>query len=146
MAASPIQPASDRDSAPWWAALSRHELKAQQCDECGRLRLPPRELCNACGAPAWTWVSARGTGTVVSWNVTWRTPLADAEVPYVVLLVRLDDQEDLILPGGWAGSQRGDDLRIDLPVRVGFEDVVDDKGGQWSLLRWEAHDDEEMAG
>lgn len=132
-----VAPALDRDSAPWWEALGRHELLVQRCTACGRLRWPARALCGACGAQAWAWAPAKGSGTVASWNVTWRTADPRATVPYVVLLVRLDDQEDLILPGGYDGPPDGTSLRVGLPVRAGFTDLP--RTGEESplaLLTW----------
>lgn len=132
-----VAPVPDRDSTPWWEALGRHELLVQRCDECGRLRWPAREMCGDCGVFSWSWVPARGTGTVASWNVTWRTANPRVQVPYVVLLVRLDDQDNLLLPGGYAGPADGKGLRVGMPVRAGFTDVPPaDGAAPLALLSW----------
>ena len=146
-----ILPTPDRDSAPWWDALGHHELTLQQCDGCGTLRWPPRELCNRCGSLDWKWVAATGRGTVASWIVNHHPFGAGAgarPAPYVVVLVRLEDQDDILIPGGWAGAHDGSDLRVGLPVAAGFEDVdlgdVDDQldtsgeSDRVALLRWGA--------
>ena len=56
-------------------------------------------------------------------------------VPYVVLLVRLDDQSDILMPGSYEGPTDGQDLEVGLPVRVGFVDF-DDGGEGFSLPTW----------
>src|SRR5512132_1768111 len=99
-------PVPDRDSRPWWEALGRHELVLQRCDDCQRLRWPPRAMCGVCGSFAWSWIRSAGRGSVVSWNVTWKAA-PQTPVPYVVLLVRLDDQEDIMVPGGYDGPSDG---------------------------------------
>jgi uncharacterized OB-fold protein len=146
-----VLPTPDRDSAPWWDALGHHELTLQRCDDCGALRWPPRELCNRCGSLNWQWVPATGRGTVASWIVNHHSFGAGAggrPAPYTVVLVRLDDQPDILIPGGWAGAPDGADLSIGLPVVAGFDDVdlgeVDDQldtsgeSDRVALLRWGA--------
>ena len=39
-------PYPDRDSEPYWSALSNGELKLQRCNDCGAFRWPPRAICN----------------------------------------------------------------------------------------------------
>src|SRR3954453_20213001 len=121
-------PARDRDSAPWWDALNKHQLLLQHCEDCAAFRWPPRDLCGRCASLDWLWIPASGTGTVASWNVTWRTAGTDIPVPYVVLLVRLDDQPDILMPGSYDGPSDGRDLGVGLQVQVGFVDL--DDGGQ----------------
>ncbi|MEU6379389.1 zinc ribbon domain-containing protein [Streptomyces sp. NPDC046909] len=134
-----VAPVPDRDSAPWWEALGRHELLLQSCEACSRLRWPARALCGACASADWTWVPAARSGTVATWNVTWRTADPRVPVPYVVVLVRLDDQDDLLLPGFYDGPANGDGLRLGLPVRAGFRDFpcVDGRPPA-ALLSWRA--------
>ncbi|MBN9109404.1 MAG: OB-fold domain-containing protein [Pseudonocardia sp.] len=127
----------DRDSREWWLALRRHELALQTCTDCGRLRWPSRAICNDCGSLEWRWTESRGTGTVVSWTVTHRPPSPQALVPYTVVLVRLDDQDDVFMPGGWNGPADGEGLAIGLHVRVGYQAVVDQHGEDATILRWE---------
>jgi uncharacterized OB-fold protein len=127
-----MAPPADRDSAWWWAQLAAQRLMLQRCAQCGMLRWPPRAMCGVCGAFGTDEVEASGRGQVASWIVTHRAFLPDLRPPYVVLLVRLADQEDLLLPGGWDGPPDGAGLRVGLEVRVGFTDAAPDL----TLLRW----------
>ena len=136
---SPVRPrpAVDRDSADWWAALARHELVLARCDGCGTWRWPPRAICGRCGSLDWAWTAASGRGSVASWIVNRHGFGGAFPLPSTVVLVRLEEQDDLLLPGGWAGSPDGDDLVTGLPVTAGFEDVAADEGGEaMTLLRW----------
>jgi len=134
---SPL-PVLDRDSRPWWEAVARHELNVQACEQCGRLRWPPRAMCGSCGSFSWRWTPASGRGLVASWIVNRHPFFPGMAVPSVVVTVRLGDADDVLIPGGWAGSPDGSGLRVGLPVQVGFaensEGVV--------LLVWGADDTE----
>jgi uncharacterized OB-fold protein len=128
-------PAVDRDSAPWWEAVTRHELAFQRCDRCGAWRWPPRVSCNRCGSFAWAWQPASGRGEVVSWIVNHHAFSRDLAVPYVVVLVRVAEQADILMPGGWAGPPAGSGLRVGLAVEAVYEDVDDvDEGA--TLVQW----------
>jgi uncharacterized protein len=120
-AGSPL-PVFDRDSRPWWEAVAKHELTVQACERCGERRWPPRALCNRCGSFSWRWTDASGRGRVASWIVNRHPFFPGMRVPSVVVMVALDDAEDVLVPGGWAGAPDGSGLRIGLPVQVGFEE------------------------
>jgi uncharacterized protein len=129
-------PPMDLDSTPWWEALGRHELTLQQCEHCNRYRWPARAACNDCGGLDWQWVPACGRGTVESWTATYHAFGPGVEVPFAVVLVRLDDQDDIFVPGYVEGPGDGSELEIGLPVTAGFEDVVAAGGKPLTLLRW----------
>jgi uncharacterized OB-fold protein len=73
----------------------------------------------------WQWVPASGRGTVASWIVNHHTFATAFTAPYVVVLVRLDDQDDILMPGGWAGPADGQGLEVGRAVIAGFEDGPD---------------------
>jgi len=138
------RPHADRDSAEWWAALGRHELVLPRCAACGTWRWPPRAICGRCGSLDWSFAPAAGRGTVASWVVNRHGFGGAFPLPSTVLLVRLAEQDDLLLPGGWSGAADGSDLAMGLPVVAGFEDVPagpepsGTDGGAVTLLTWRA--------
>ncbi|RYE44722.1 MAG: hypothetical protein EOP24_22990 [Hyphomicrobiales bacterium] len=125
----------DRDSASWWQALERQQLQVQQCT-CGALRWAPRALCNECGSFDWEWFKTDGAGTVVTWTATHRAFIPGTVVPFVVVLVRLDAGENLLVPGGWTGDEHGSDLTVGLQVVAEFNssDLTDRDPS--TLIRW----------
>jgi len=126
-------PLADPDSQPWWDALARGELVVQHCAACPRLRWPARAMCNDCGAFEWSWVPACGRGTVASWTVS-HQPESQRSV---VVMVRLDDQDDIFMPGFVDGPADGEGLYVGLPVDVGFDEVVvGTEGWRMTVLRW----------
>ena len=136
-----MKPAPDRDSTPWWAALAEHRLLLQRCSTCAVLRWPARAICNRCGGLDWSWLEATGHGTVASYVVTHRTFSPAHQPPHVVVLARLEDQPDLLLPGGWDGARDGKDLTVGMPIQASYIDV--EPGS--ALLSWRPREKEEQA-
>lgn len=128
------RPMPDRDSAAWWEALAAHRLLLQTCERCAKHRLVPRALCPACGSFDWGWTQAGGEGTIASWTVSHRAYQPERTAPYVVVLVRLTEARELLLPGGWAGRADGSDLAIGMPVRAAYQDLPGEPRA--ALLRW----------
>jgi uncharacterized OB-fold protein len=132
------RPEPDRDSAPWWEAVRRHELLLQRCRGCGARRFPARAVCNRCRSREAEWVPAQGTGRVYSWIVNHQVfmPGMADEVPFPVLLVRLDDGDDIFMYGNLVDADAAD-LKPDLPVAAVFADAGDVTLVQWRPLQSE---------
>ena len=136
-------PLADRDSTPWWAGLAEHELRLQRCHDCGTFGWPPRAVCNRCGSLDWAWVAASGRATVASWIVNHHAFSDAFAVPYVVVLARLDEQDDILVPGAYGGAPDGHGLFVGQSVIVAFDDVAVPEGvDPVSLLRWMPATDE----
>jgi uncharacterized OB-fold protein len=134
---SPRQsPTRDLDSAPWWSGTDARALLVQRCSSCGRLRWPARPICNDCHAFAFEWVAASGCGTIESWTVTHHSFGPTVEVPFVVVLVRLDDQDDIHMPGYYDGPGDGSTVRIGQAVRAHFVSVGTADGGGFEVVQW----------
>jgi len=120
--ARPI-PVVTPEMRPFYAGAQQRELRVQRCRACGALRFPARALCSHCLATDAEWVAVSGRGEVYSFNVMHQVyhPGFAAEVPYAVVLVQLDEGPRLI--SNLVGLA-ADAIRIDMPVRVVFEDVT----------------------
>jgi hypothetical protein len=95
------------------------------------------------------WEPASGRGTIVSWIVNRHAFSPAFASPYVVVSVRLDEQDDVVMPSGWGGLGDGSDLAVGMPVSVTFVDLDADEadeadagGGPATLLSWNAVDKE----
>lgn len=126
-------PVSDRDSAPYWAALAEGRFVMQHCSTCGRWTWPARPICSGCHGDALAWKEPAGTGTVYSWVVTHQPYAPDLArlTPYTVALVRVDEQDDILIPGRYLSEA---EISQGLRVRAVPEPVTDEIG----LLHWEA--------
>jgi uncharacterized OB-fold protein len=127
-------PVPDRDSAPYWAALAEGRFLLQHCPDCGRWTWPARPICSGCHGENLEFEEPSGRGEVYSWVVTHQPYAPDLAriVPYTVALVRVDEQDDILIPGRYAS----DDVEIGqgLRVRAAPERVTDAIG----VLNWEA--------
>ena len=122
-----IVPIPDQDSEPYFAALADGRLDLQQCRECGHWTWPPRPICSFCQSDELAWRTANGTGEVHSWVVTHNIygPGFAELVPYVTVLIRLDEQPDLLVPGRFLSDT---ELRQGLRVRAVTEKLADGVG------------------
>ena len=103
----PFAPVPDRDSQPYWDALARGELRLQRCDLCRALRWPARAICNRCQSFDHHWEPCDGAARVVSWIRTHQVfaPALRDAVPYRVVQVALEAQNDLLLIGAWLSDR-----------------------------------------
>ena len=118
-------PQPTEDSAPYWEAARRGELRLQRCKACAHVRFPPSILCPRCLAEEGEWVALSGRGTIFTWIVVHRSqhPAFNADTPYNVVIVELAE-------GPRLHSQvidcPAEDISIGMPVEAVFERVNDD--------------------
>jgi uncharacterized OB-fold protein len=110
---------------PFWEGCLAGELRLQVCGSCGHRRYPDSPVCPRCLSHEFEWRAQNGRGRLWSWIIMHQRYLdafAD-ELPYVVLLVELED-------GPWMISALDGDpseLRIDQPLEVVFARVDGDR-------------------
>jgi hypothetical protein len=136
MAPSRTVPVPDRDTAPYWAALAEGRFLVQRCNACRRWTWPARPICSGCHGEDLAWEEASGTGEVYSWVITHQPYAPDLveAVPYTVVLVRLDEQDDILVAGRLTAEVV---VHQGQRVRAVAERVSDDVG----VLFWEAAGD-----
>lgn len=118
-------PRPSEDSAPFWEAAFKGELRMQRCGDCGHVRFPPSLLCARCLSERAEWVKLSGRGTVFSWIVVHQSqhPAFNPDVPYNVSIIELE--EGPRLHTNIVGCPN-DKIYIGMPVEVTFEKVNDD--------------------
>lgn len=86
-------PAPTPDTAEFWAATKRGELRFQRCTACGTFRHYPRPTCPRCLGRAFSWERSTGRGTVYTWTIVRgpTLPAFAAKVPYNVVDVLLEE-------------------------------------------------------
>ena len=117
-------PRPSEDSAPYWEATQRGELRMQQC-ACGHVRFPPAVLCARCLSEQFEWVKLSGRGTVFSWIVVHQSqhPAFNADTPYNVTIVELEEGPRLHTN---LVECTNDQIHIGMPVEVVFDKVNDE--------------------
>jgi uncharacterized OB-fold protein len=118
-------PRPSEDSAPFWEAAAKGELRMQQCSDCGHVRFPPAVLCSRCLSEDAEWTRLSGRGTVYSWIVVHQSqhPAFNADVPYNVAIVELEEGPRLHANIVGGANER---IHIGMPVEVAFKSVSDD--------------------
>ncbi|MBM3555938.1 MAG: hypothetical protein FJX47_10335 [Alphaproteobacteria bacterium] len=116
-------PVPDSDSAPFWDACRKRELRVPRCLDCGTTRFPPHGHCPRCGSAKHDWLKCAGRGRVYSWIVVVQPIPKEVfanDVPYVVALVDLP--EGVRIPTNIVGCDPHA-VKADMAVEVVFEDV-----------------------
>ena len=114
-------PIVDELSAPFWAAAAEGRLVMQRLPD-GTLQWPPRSR----GVPGWDqpaeWIEVSGRGTVWSFSIVHRSSHAMPPVPYVLVVVALE--EGPFMFADLVGADPAE-VRIGMPVQVTFEPLGD---------------------
>ncbi len=117
---SPPQPLPDYDSEPFWEATGAGKLALCRCQTCHTWHQPPMERCRRCGAVT-AFEEVSGRGTVYSYIVQ-RQPSVPGyldDLPYVVALVELPEQDHLRLPARLVDVDP-ESVSVGMPVSVDF--------------------------
>jgi uncharacterized protein len=125
-----VRVVANRDTAFWWDGAAAGELRIQRCVDCGRLRHPPRPMCPRCNSLRHDTVVSSGRGTVHSFVTYRHQPASGLKVPYVVLVVALEEGVRVI--GNLVGAEP-EDARVGMPVEVVF---LADDGDDLVLPQW----------
>jgi hypothetical protein len=114
-------PIPEVDAEPFWEACNREELRMQRCTDCGHWRWTPGPLCGYCLSRNCTWERLSGRGRVRTWTVVTHPvhPAAVERVPYVVVEVALEEQDDLFFISNLIDITP-EDIVMDMPVEVTF--------------------------
>ncbi|MBY8856790.1 OB-fold domain-containing protein [Nocardia sp. CA2R105] len=107
----------------YWDAAAAGRLVLQRCCSCRRMQYPPEICCVHCQGEHFDLTEIAGCGVIYSYCVMDR-PLhagfVDA-LPYVVVLVELEDQPGLRILADLVAVPEGTPLSCGLPVEVVFE-------------------------
>ena len=104
----------------FWEACKNRQLLLRYCNACSKPFYYPRTGCPACGSEDLAWRSSAGTGTVYTHTrveMALGAPSWEAEIPYTVILVDLD--EGVRMPSRLVGPH-SDSVKIGDRVKVEF--------------------------
>ncbi len=117
-------PAPDDVTGFHWAAAADHRLVVQRCRSCRKMQYPPEICCLHCQGEEFDAAESVGRGVIYSYSVVDRPLHAGfvAALPYVVVLVELDDQPGLRILANLVDVPPDTPLSCGLPVEVTFEE------------------------
>ncbi len=120
-------PIPDERSQGYWDAAADHVLAIARCSRCDTFVIPPDIVCSHCHStePDFHFVPVSGRGVVRSWTVMHQSfvPGFDDLVPFVLVDVELDEQDDLRTIGRLLDGPDAP-LAIGARVMVAFEDIA----------------------
>lgn len=148
---------NDLENRTFFDWCGKHELRLQRWKSNGMLSYPPGTACPWDGTPECEWDRVEGKGVVMSYSEV-HHPLQPAfrdHVPYLILLVELDEQAgqptehealrilgNLVTPEGeLAPPELVKRVGIGSRVRIVFADV----GEGFALPQWTLDEDVEQA-
>lgn len=111
------------DNQEFWDSCKRHQMRLQQCSDCGYWRYYPSPVCHKCGSFNHEWKPVSGRGKVYTYTVIYRPPSEEfaRDVPYVYGIVELE--EGPMMPTNVVGIP-AESVRIGMPVTVTYDDVT----------------------
>lgn len=119
------KPTISAANRPHWEAAKNHELRYQQCLDCGAWIYPIAPMCQACWSERFEWRAVKGEGKISSWIVVRRAlhPAFVDEIPYVVAEVDLAEGIRVLAP---VVNIEPEQMRAAMSVRAKFLDRSDD--------------------
>lgn len=113
-------PRPSPESLPFWEGAKEGRLLLPRCNHCGNYFFPPSQRCRHCLSQDVAWIESKGAGRIYSFVVYHRSyhPAFEADVPYVVAIVELDEGVRLLSNIMGAPPEK---VRCDARVRVTFE-------------------------
>ncbi len=115
-----ILPALDERNRHFWTRGERGELTFLRCDACGYLIHPPVAFCPRCEGREVTPHAVSGRATVLTYTVNHQYWMPGPELPYVVAIVGIEEQDDVRLTTNIVECAV-DEVEVGMPVEVVFE-------------------------
>ncbi|SHH20013.1 hypothetical protein SAMN04488068_2838 [Hydrocarboniphaga daqingensis] len=116
-----IAPIVTPDAKSFWEAADREQFVGQKCGDCGIFTFPPRPMCPHCHSLKRLEVPLSGRGTVHAWTVPRHPhPFGFKEAP-VVAVIQLEEGTRMVSNVVGVAPE---DMRMDMPVEVMFEDTM----------------------
>jgi uncharacterized OB-fold protein len=117
-------PVTDRDSAAYWTGGANGQLLIERCNGCEYLIHPPTGFCPVCESRDTAPHAVSGRASIISCTVNHKQWMPDLPVPYVLALVALDEQADVLLATNIVDCAP-ETVFIGMKVQVRFEQNED---------------------
>jgi uncharacterized OB-fold protein len=117
-------PALNADNRAFWQGGEHAELLIHHCASCASFFHPPAPICPRCASFDVAPRAVSGRGKVASYTLNYQPWSAELEVPYVVAIIELVEQQGLRFVSNVVGMDPLQ-VHIDMPVQVRFLNVED---------------------
>ncbi len=109
----------------FWTGGADGELRFLRCQDDGTYIHPPTPRCPECHGKHLAPEDVSGRATVLTYSVNHQQWMPGPEVPFVVAIVEIIEQEGVRLTTNIVNCPV-DDVRVGMPVRVVFEEHGED--------------------
>lgn len=116
---------TDRN-AHYWQGGRDGELRLQRCRDCGYYVHPPGVICPQCWSKDLAIEAVSGRAEVLTFSVNHQQWMPGLDVPFVLAIVRLVEQDDLRITTNIVNCPP-EEVRIGMPVQVLFEPHVNEE-------------------
>lgn len=110
-------------SRPHWEGCLEGRLRVQRCRDCATHVFIPQPVCSGCFGEDLEWVDSSGRGALYSYTVVHRPQQPSFEVPYVPIIVELEE--------GWymlsnLKNVSPQEIEVGMALEVFFEPMSDE--------------------
>ena len=109
----------------FWTGGKDGELRFLRCAACGYFNHPPTPICPACHSKDLRPETVSGKATLHTYTINHQAWMPGPEVPFVVAIVAIPEQEGLRLTTNLVNCSL-DEIEIGMPLRVTFENRDDE--------------------
>jgi uncharacterized OB-fold protein len=109
----------------FWTGGQVGELRFQRCQECGYFNHPPTPICPMCHSKELKFEAVSGRATLWTFSVNYQPWMPGPELPYVVAIVAIPEQEGLRLTTNLIGVPP-DQVEIGMDLEVTFQNYDDE--------------------
>lgn len=119
-----VLPRLDDSNRHFWTGGEHGELRFLRCGDCGYWLHPPGPVCPECLSRNLAPEAASGRAVVHTYTVNHQAWYPGLDLPYVIAIVALPEQDGLRLTTNIVGCDPAD-VRIGMEVQVRFEQYDD---------------------
>jgi uncharacterized OB-fold protein len=112
------------EEEPFWTGGADGRLLITRCRSCGWWIHPPRPACRRCRSTDVGPEAVSGQGTIYTYTVNHQAWAPGLEVPYVLVVVELPEQDGLRITSRLVDPPA--EVAVGDPVEVRFQQVADD--------------------
>jgi len=119
-----ILPQLTSENEHYWKGGARGELCFLRCAACRSYVHPPSPVCPDCLSRDLAPAAVSGRAKLLTWTVNHHPWIPGFEPPYLIAIVEIEEQPGLRITTNLVNATP-EELRMDLPVRVLFEECDD---------------------
>jgi uncharacterized protein len=117
----------------FWTGGEHGELRFLRCQNCGYYLHPPTPICPRCHSKELAPEAVSGRATLFTYTVNHQNWMPGPDLPYVIAIVSIPEQEGLRLTTNLVDVVV-EDVEIGMPLEVTFEHHEDEQGDVWFPL------------